>query len=120
MIDRIRRRVGGEILPSLKRLLASSTTEASADDSPDGDRPGSPDMLLPEDRVLDLLEENGGQMWQQSIVSETEYSEPHVSRLLCRMEADDLVERHWRGGEKVVLLDGESMDAVGSALAGSA
>lgn len=111
--------VGGGILSSLKRWLASARTTEASDDPPRGDRRGPPDMLSPEDRVLELLEANGGQMWQQTIVSEAGYSEPHVSRLLCRMEDDDLVTRYWRGGEKVVVLDRESIAAVGLVLAAS-
>lgn len=120
MIDRILTVVDEAILSPLRRYLATETKPETSADRPERDRPGPPRKQSPEDRVLELLEERGGRMWQQSIVAETGYSEPHVSRLLCRMEDDDRIERHWMRGQKVVLLDGESIDAVGSAPAASA
>lgn len=120
MIERVRTAVVGGILSPLRRYLATGTTDETSNQRPDSDRPGPPGRHSPEDRVLELLEERGGRMWQQSIVAETGYSEPHVSRLLCRMEDDDLVERRWIRGQKVVVLDGESIDAAGSVPAASA
>lgn len=120
MIDRVRTLVVDGILSPVRRVLARESTSEGSDDRSDSDLPGPPRKQSPEDRVLELLEERGGRMWQQSIVSETGYSEPHVSRLLCRMEDDDLVDRHWHRGQKVVVLDGGSIDAAGSASAASA
>lgn len=112
MIDRLRS-VGLIKLPrSLKTVLTrNSGEERLVDDRSDEAWAENP-MMTPEDRILALLAGNEGRMWQQSIVAETRYSEATVSRLLCELEADDLVDRHWRGGEKVVVLDQESAEAV--------
>lgn len=119
MIDRIRTLVGGDIVSSLTRYLPTNSTAEPSDDPPESDRPGPAVKRPPEDDVLKLLAENDGKMWQQSIVAGTEYSEPHVSRLLSRMEDDDLVERRWIRGQKVVVLEGTSRDGGGSELAAS-
>lgn len=120
MIDRVRTVVDEAILSPLRRYLPTGTANETPGDRPDRGPPGPQEKQSPEDRLLELLEERGGRMWQQSIVVETGYSEPHVSRLLCRMEDDDLLERHWVRGQKVVVLDGESIDAIGSAPPASA
>lgn len=112
MIDRLRSVVNVERLRSLGWLPARrSGEERSVDDRRDEEWARDP-MWTPEERILDLLAGNGGRMWQQSIVSETGYSEARVSRLLCKLEADDIVDRHWRGGEKVVVLDRDEAEAL--------
>lgn len=120
MIDRVRTVLDDVILSPLRRYLTSGTTDGPSNDRPGRDAPGPPGKQPPEDHVLELLEERGGRMWQQSIFSETGYSEAHVSRLLCRMEDDGLVDRRWSRGEKIVILDEEPTDAVGSELTPSA
>lgn len=110
MIDRLRS-VGSIELPRfLERLLdRSSADERSGDSGADG--PASRDPWTPEERVLTLLDDNGGRMWQQGIVSETGYSEAKVSRLLTDLEEDGIVDRNWSGGEKLVVLDRDLTDA---------
>lgn len=61
-------------------------------------------LLPPEERVLTLLNEYHGRMWQQDVVEETGYSEGRVSEVLSEMEADDQVTRYWKDGKKVVTL----------------
>ena len=120
MIDRIRTVVVDEILSPLRRYLATGTMNETSNDCPYSDPPGPPRKQPPEDHVLDLLEARGGRLWQQTIVAESEYSEPHVSRLLCRMEDENLVERHWMRGQKVVVLPEESIGVASSVPATSA
>lgn len=60
--------------------------------------------LFPEERVLVLLEEHDGRMWQGEVVAETGFSKAKVSKLLTAMEDDGDVVRHWEGGKKVVTL----------------
>lgn len=61
-------------------------------------------LLPPDERVLALLDEHGGRMWQQDVVDETGYSAGRVSEVLSEMEGDDRVTRYWKGGKKVVTL----------------
>lgn len=61
-------------------------------------------LLPPEERVLTLLDEYGGRMWQQDVVDETGYSAGRVSEVLSGMESDDQVTRYWKSGKKVVTL----------------
>jgi uncharacterized membrane protein len=119
VIDRVRTAVSERVLSPLRRYLARGSTSEASEDRPGGNRPGSPRKQSPEDHVLELLQESGGRMWQQRVVDETGYSEPHVSRLLCRLEDDGRIEREWIRGQKVVVLDGESDAAIGSTAAAS-
>lgn len=112
MIDRLRSVVSVEISPSVKAMLARDSREEISTDDPDGGTLARDRLWSPEERVHALLDTNDGRMWQQRIVSETGYSEAQVSRILGEMEDDGLVERHWRGGEKVVVLVGGSTDPV--------
>lgn len=101
--------------PRLKELLTpdsggESSVERERRETAARDRKGSSKA-----HVLSLLETNGGRMWQQRIVSETGYSEPQISRLLCELEEEGVVERKWRGGEKVVILEAESIESERSA-----
>lgn len=59
-------------------------------------------LLPPDERVLTLLEEHGGRMWQQDVIAETGYSQGRVSKLLSEMEDEGHVNRYWKRGEKVV------------------
>lgn len=59
-------------------------------------------ILFPEERVLVLLEEYDGRMWQQDVVAETGFSAGKVSRLLTEMEADEHIARYWKNGRKAV------------------
>ena len=69
------------------------------------------------DRVLGLLEANGGRVWQQDVVAELDCSAASVSRVLCEMETDDEVARYWKHGQKVVaLVAGNQSSAVGSSV----
>lgn len=114
MIDRLRSVVSVVRPRSLAGFLSrDSGAEGSVDDSPD--EPMSRDRVwTPEEHVLELLDANGGRMWQQGIVSETGYSEAKVSRLLIDLEEDDIVDRHWCRGQKVVVLDRDPGEAVPS------
>jgi hypothetical protein len=71
-------------------------------------------LLSDEDRVLKLLEENGGRMRQVSIVEETEWSKSKVSMLLSDMEDDGDISKLRVGRENIVSLSGEEPEAAGS------
>lgn len=71
------------------------------------DGPAADDLyLFPEERVLVLLDEHDGRMWQGDVVEETGFSKATVSRLLTAMEDDGEITRYWKGGKKVVTLPG--------------
>lgn len=116
MIDRLRSVVNVESVRPLTGFISSNSEERESVDGPLDGTPGGDAMWTPEERILELLNDNGGRMWQQSIVSETGYSEAQVSRLLCKLEKHGIVDRHWSGGEKVVVLDREPAEVSRSEL----
>ncbi|PSP76448.1 hypothetical protein BRC81_12555 [Halobacteriales archaeon QS_1_68_20] len=72
------------------------------------------ELLSDEDRVLQLLRENGGRMKQVNIVEETGWSKSKVSMLLSDMEEDDQISKLRVGRENIVSLVGHEPDAAGS------
>jgi uncharacterized membrane protein len=71
-------------------------------------------LLSDEDRVLKLLEDNGGRMRQVSIVEETEWSKSKVSMLLSDMESEGEISKLRVGRENIISLAGEEPEAAGS------
>jgi hypothetical protein len=67
-----------------------------------------------EDRVLQLLEENGGRMKQVDIVDETDWSKSKVSMLLSDMQEDGQISKLRVGRENIISKAGEEPDAAGS------
>lgn len=105
MIEQLRTIVGVEFPPSIETIAPTGTGEREGSTGRTGEGFGGAARLQPPDeRVLELLDEHGGRMWQQQVVDETGYSEGRVSNLLGEMEADGLVTRRWKGGQKVVSL----------------
>ena len=72
------------------------------------------ELLSDEDRVLQLLDENGGRMKQVDIVEETEWSKSKVSMLLSDMEEADQISKLRLGRENIISLAGQEPDAAGS------
>ena len=104
MIERLRTIVSVELPPSIDTIAPVDAGDRDDSRRPDG-RPADEVRLQPPDeRVLELVDEHGGRMWQQEVVAETGYSEGRVSKLLCELEADDRVTRYWKDGQKVVTL----------------
>jgi hypothetical protein len=68
------------------------------------------ELLADDDRVLRLLETNGGRMRQVSIVEATDWSKSKVSMLLSEMESEGQVSRLRIGRENIVSLDGHEPD----------
>jgi len=75
---------------------------------------GQDQLLSDEDRVLKLLEENGGRMRQVTIVEETEWSKSKVSMLLSDMEEEGDISKLRVGRENIISLAGEEPEAAGS------
>ena len=89
-------------------------------DSPDAEAgPAAPaveseELLSDEDRVVKLLNENGGRMKQVNIVDETGWSKSKVSMLLSDMEEEETISKLRVGRENIISLDGDEPDAAGS------
>ena len=71
-------------------------------------------LLSDEDRVTQLLEDNGGRMKQTEIVDATEWSKSKVSMLLSEMEDDDQITKLRVGRENIISLPGDEPAAAGS------
>jgi len=72
------------------------------------------DLLSDEERVIDLLEDNGGRMKQVDIVEATDWSKSKVSMLLSDMEEAERISKLRVGRENIVSLTGHEPDAAGS------
>lgn len=77
---------------------AEAESGAVAGNAVDGDEL----YLAPDERILVLLSEHDGRLFQQEIVERTDYSAARISELLCEMERDDRINRYWDDGSKVV------------------
>ncbi|WP_436901419.1 helix-turn-helix transcriptional regulator [Halovenus halobia] len=93
---------------------ASTKSPPSPDAGAGGAEVEAEQLLSDEDRVLKLLEENGGRMRQVSIVEETEWSKSKVSMLLSDMEDNGDISKLRVGRENIVSLSGEEPEAAGS------
>jgi len=71
-------------------------------------------LLSDDDRVRQLLEDNGGRMKQTAIVEATEWSKSKVSMLLSEMEDDGEITKLRVGRENIVSLPGSEPDAARS------
>ncbi len=69
------------------------------------------ELLTDRDRIVQLLQDNGGRMKQADIVDETGWSKSKVSMLLSEMEEEDTVSKLRLGRENVIDLE----DGTGSA-----
>lgn len=102
---------------------AGATAETDADTDTDGTAATEPEqespvpdeeLLTDEDRVISLLEDNGGRMKQANIVDETGWSKSKVSMLLSDMEDDEHISKLRVGRENIISLKGHEPDAAGS------
>jgi len=88
-------------------------TAATPDPSPEPE-PEAEEFLDDSDRVVRLLEDNGGRMKQVDIVENTEWSKSKVSMLLSDMEDDGEISKLRVGRENIISLAGQEPDAAGS------
>ncbi len=68
-------------------------------------------LLTDEDRVLQILEENGGRVGQSTFTQETDWSKSKVSRLLSKMEDNDQVCKINVGRENIITLPGHEPES---------
>jgi hypothetical protein len=66
--------------------------------------------------VLDVLEANGGRLWQRELVELTDRPSSTISRWLCALEEADEVQRIQIGREKLVFLPGSRPQIAGTRL----
>jgi hypothetical protein len=89
---------------------ADDEASVEADETPPEPTPAEPfagvdeSLLSDEERVLRLLEANGGRMKQATIVAETGWSNAKVSQLLSRMADDDEIDKLRIGRENLISL----------------
>ncbi|WP_136717736.1 helix-turn-helix transcriptional regulator [Halorientalis salina] len=91
-----------------------TAARANTDATPDEPAVPEEELLSDEDRVLQMLETNGGRMKQANIVDETGWSKSKVSMLLSEMEDEELISKLRVGRENIVSLSGHEPDAAGS------
>jgi hypothetical protein len=97
----------------------SRTRFAEADENETDEEQGeeievSDELVSDEDRVVSLLEENGGKMKQAEIVDRTDWSKSKVSMLLSDMEEEGVISKLRLGRENVIELeDGDEDGAAG-------
>ena len=108
--DVVSGRGGADAGATTESVSTASTAEAESAE------PAVPEeeLLSDEDRVLKLLEDNGGRMKQVNIVENTEWSKSKVSMLLSDMEEEGLISKLRVGRENIISKAGEEPDAVGS------
>ncbi|MFB6073561.1 MAG: helix-turn-helix transcriptional regulator [Haloarculaceae archaeon] len=109
-IDRLRR--GGSSEPA--SVGGDDPTGGAAAEA--AEEPAVPDeeLLSDSDRVVRLLEDNGGRMKQVRIVEETDWSKSKVSMLLSDMEDEGEISKLRVGRENIISLAGHEPDAAGS------
>ena len=99
---------------------AGASATDSAESNPESGPQPTPDpvneadLLSDDDRVLKLLEANGGRMKQVDIVETTDWSKSKVSMLLSEMEDEGEISKLRVGRENIISLAGEEPDAAGS------
>ncbi|WP_018258418.1 helix-turn-helix transcriptional regulator [Halomicrobium katesii] len=110
-------RNGSVSLPGDTASTASDTDTApeTAGSATDSQTPiPDAELLSDSDRVVKLLESNGGRMKQVNIVEETDWSKSKVSMLLSDMEEDGEISKLRVGRENIISLAGHEPDAAGS------
>lgn len=108
------RRTGVDSTGTSETTTEPTSTEEPTD--PGDTEPAVPEsaILSDEERVVKLLEENGGRMRQVNIVDETEWSKSKVSMVLSEMEEEGQVSKLRVGRENIVSLPGHEPDAARS------
>lgn len=95
--------------PPPERRRRSESPDEPSEDGPDPSPPSTD-----QERVLELLAENGGRLPQGEIVARTPWSKSKVSRLLARMDVQDRIVKIRAGRENIIVLPGEEPAALKS------
>lgn len=117
--------LGGLLVAAIGYYRRGRVTSPTAEGgSPPGDEAGEPttstgadseeappsELLSNEERVVQLLEANGGRMKQQAVVSELEWTEAKTSQVVNGMQEDDQLEVFRIGRENVLKLPEDDGD----------
>nr|WP_245549671.1 hypothetical protein [Natronococcus occultus] len=86
---------------------SDAPTEPSASAEPTGP---PPELLSNEERVLRLIEDRGGRIKQQEVVSELDWTEAKTSQVVGGLREDDEIEVFRIGRENVLALPEEDVD----------
>jgi len=106
---------GGTTTPDAGGGTAAQAQTATQQQSTTTDDGVAEEELLSDtDRVLKMLESNGGQMKQVAIVENTDWSKSKVSMLLSDMEDDGHISKLRVGRENIISLRGHEPEAAGS------
>lgn len=89
----------------MARRDAETDDEIAVDSSDEKGSEG--DLMSDEDRVVSILEDNGGKMKQAEIVEQTDWSKSKVSMLLSDMEEEGTISKLRLGRENVIELETE-------------
>ncbi|MDY6764089.1 MAG: hypothetical protein SV377_00105 [Halobacteria archaeon] len=81
-------------------------TEVETEDQGDEDEV-PPELLTDEDRIIHMLQENGGRMKQVDIVNKTDWSKSKVSMVLSDMEDEGTISKLRLGRENIIELESE-------------
>ena len=98
---------GGLYLGRKKGFVGESEKDEKDDFEEGGTSGTSDDLLTDEDRVIGILEEEGGKMKQAEIVERTDWSKSKVSMLLSNMEDEGKISKLRLGRENVIELQQE-------------
>lgn len=94
--------LGGVLVARNRYEEPTATTETEADRE---------DFMTDQERVRQLLRENGGRMKQSAIVDSVDWSKAKVSRLLADLEEDGQITKLRLGRENLVCLPGHEPTA---------
>jgi uncharacterized membrane protein len=95
----------GAVVVAWERLSLTLTETESPATRPSDEFPPPPEPT-DEERIVRLLESNGGRMRQARIVERTDWSKAKVSLLLSEMDADGTIHKLPIGRENVISLRG--------------
>jgi len=111
-----------EPAPDEGTVTTGADADLPADPDVDAGAPAVPDeeLLTDEDRVMRLLEGNGGRMKQSGVVEATGWSKSKVSMLLSEMEEEGEISKLRVGRENIVSIAGEEPDVARSPFEGEA
>lgn len=94
--------------------VSDSAADTKTSAAPTGAEISEEELIPDEQRVVELLESNGGRMKQVDIVEATDWSKSKVSMLLSDMEEEGTISKLRVGRENIVSLSGHEPDAAGS------
>ena len=86
----------------LEKLLGSATRVLSLEETPNHNAEMEEQFLTDHHRIIRLLTENDGKMWQRGLIEETGWSPSKMSRRLSEMEEKRRIIRKQIGREKLI------------------